>query len=307
MPQSVFQSIVLFILLAAGYAAGKLKVLGPEAVRGLSRFIVDFSLPALIVISLQKPFSPELRDEAFRMLGISAAIYLTALPLAMLWTRLIRARGPERGVHEFAGTFANVAFMGIPIMGAFFGKEILFDVSIYNIPFQFLAFSVGVVLLTRGKAGAPRLSIRQWVSPAILSTLLGFVLFLGSVKISGPLYTGLVLLGDVTTPLSMAVIGAILSRMGVKGVLGNPRVYLSTGYRLLLHPIAIWLALSALGLRGRSLAVPVVLAAMPVAANASILADVYGGDAETGSSLVFVSTVVSLATIPFLAWTLFGL
>ncbi|HSV56664.1 MAG TPA: AEC family transporter [Magnetospirillaceae bacterium] len=307
MSQSVYQSVVLFMLLAAGYAAGKLKVLGPEAVRGLSRFIVDFSLPALVLVSLQKPFSPELRDQAFRMLGISVAIYFSALTLSMLWARVIRSPRQERGVHEFAGSFANVAFMGFPILGAFFGREILFDVSIYNIPFQFLAFSVGIVFLTRGKAGSLRLSPRQFISPAIIATAVGFLLFLGSVRLSGPLLASLTLLGDVTTPLSMTVIGAVLARMDARGVLGNPRVYLTSAYRLLVLPIATWLVLSGLGLQDRALAVPVLLAAMPVAANATILADAYGGDAETASSLVFVSTVASLATIPFLAWTLFGL
>lgn len=307
MPQSVFQSIVLFLLIAAGFGAGKLKVLGPEAVRGMSRFIVDFTLPALVLVSMQKPFSAELRDEALRMLGISFAIYLSALPLAALWARVIGSRGPESGVHEFGGTFANVAFMGFPIMGAYFGKDILFAVSIYNMPFQLLAFSVGVIMLTRGNSGVPRISLRQWINPAILSTCLGFVFFLGSVRISGPLLSGLTILGDMTTPLSMAVIGAILARMEVRGILGNIRVYLTSVYRLILHPLALWAVLSAFGLRGNSLAIPVVLAAMPVAANASILSDAYGGDSETASALVFVSTAVSLITIPLLAWTLFGL
>lgn len=307
MPQSVFQSIVLFLLIAAGFGAGKLKVLGPEAVRGMSRFIVDFTLPALVLVSMQKPFSAELRDEALRMLGISFAIYLSALPLAALWARVIGSRGPESGVHEFGGTFANVAFMGFPIMGAYFGKDILFAVSIYNMPFQLLAFSVGVIMLTRGNSGVPRISLRQWINPAILSTCLGFVFFLGSVRISGPLLSGLTILGDMTTPLSMAVIGAILARMEVRGILGNIRVYLTSVYRLILHPLALWAVLSAFGLRGNSLAIPVALAAMPVAANASILSDAYGGDSETASALVFVSTAVSLITIPLLAWTLFGL
>lgn len=307
MPQSVFQSIVLFLLIAAGFGAGKLKVLGPEAVRGMSRFIVDFTLPALVLVSMQKPFSAELRDEALRMLGISFAIYLSALPLAALWSRVIGSRGPESGVHEFGGTFANVAFMGFPIMGAYFGKDILFAVSIYNMPFQLLAFSLGVIMLTRGNSGVPRISLRQWINPAILSTCLGFVFFLGSVRISGPLLSGLTILGEMTTPLSMAVIGAILARMEVRGILGNIRVYLTSVYRLILHPLALWAVLSAFGLRGNSLAIPVVLAAMPVAANASILSDAYGGDSETASALVFVSTAVSLITIPLLAWTLFGL
>jgi len=295
------------LLLAAGFIAGKVKVLSPETVRGLSRFIVDFTLPALIIVSMQKPFSLGLRDEAFRVLGISVAVYATALPLAFLWARLIHAHGPERGVHEFAASFSNVAFMGFPIMAALFGKDSLFAVSIYNIPFQLLVFSVGIIMIMRGKEDSARLPLRTLISPGILAAVIGFAFFLGSVRIPKLLFSALSILGDITTPLSMAVIGAILARMKIRSVFGNPRVYLTSLYRLVLHPLAIWIVLSAVGMKGQSLAVPVVIASMPVAANATLLADVYGGDAQSASSLVFVSTIASLATIPLIAWTLFGL
>ena len=306
MSQSVFQSLVLMILLASGFIAGKTKVLSPEAVRGISRFVANFTLPALIVVSMQKPFSPELRDEAFAILGISTAIYVTALPLSFLWARLIRSRGAEQGAHEFGASFPNVAFMGFPIMAALFGKDCLFSVSIYNIPFQLLVFSVGIMMVMRGKEGSAKLSIGTFVSPGILAAVIGFAFFLGSVRLPNLLFVSLEALGDITTPLSMAVIGATLARMDMKSILGNPRVYLTTVYRLALHPLAIWIVLYVLGVRGRNLYVPVVIAAMPVAANATILADAYGGDSQTASSLVFVSTVASLVTIPALAWALFG-
>lgn len=306
MPQSVFQSLVLLILLAVGFGAGKTRILSPGTVRDLSRFIVNFTLPALVVISMQKPFSPELRNEAFRVLGISFAVYAVTLPLSALWARAIRAPGPERGVQEFAATFSNVAFMGFPIMGALFGKDSLFAVSIYNIPFQLLVFSVGIIMVTRGKADSAKISLRSFLSPAIGAGVIGFALFLLSVRIPEPLYTSMQLLGDLTTPLSMAVIGAILSRMSLKGAFGNPRVYLTSVYRLFLVPLALWGVLSALRMKGSSISVPVILAAMPVAANATILADAYGGDSQTASSLVFISTLASLVTIPLLAWTLFG-
>jgi malate permease and related proteins len=305
MPQSVFQSLVLILLIASGYGAGKLKIFSAITVRELSKFIVDFSLPAIIIISMQKPFSPELRDESFRMIGISFAVYAVALPLSVLWARALRSQGNERGIHEFAASFSNVAFMGFPIMNALFGKDSLFAVSIYNIPFQLLAFSVGILMITRGKNGSARFTLRSFLSPAILAALIGFAFFLCSFRIPEPLFSGVSALGDLTTPLSMIVIGVILSRMSLKGAFGNPRVYLTTLYRLILFPLLAWVILSALGLKGNSLAVPVIIAAMPVAANATILADAYEGDAQTASSLVFISTIVSMATIPLMAWVLF--
>ncbi len=307
MPQSLFQSLVLLLLLVVGFLAGKKKILGAETVRDLSRFIVDFSLPALVLLSMQKPFTAELRDSAFRILGISFAVYATALPLSFLWARLIHSSGPERGVHEFSASFSNVAFMGFPIMAALFGKDCLFSVSIYNIPFQILVFSLGIILLTKENGKNVRISLRSLVTPGILAAIVGFAFFVGSVRIPEPLFTSLGLLGDMTTPLSMTVIGATLSRMDLKSVFGNPRVYLTSLYRLILHPLAVWVVLSALGMEGYNLFVPVVISAMPVAANATILADAYGGDARTASSLVFISTITSMATIPLLAWTLFGL
>lgn len=306
MPQSVTQTLVLFLLMAAGFAAGKLKFLEGGNRRALSRLLVNFILPALIVASMQKPLSPELRSEAFAALGLSFAIYAAAFPLALLFTRLIRAKGPEAGVHAFACVFSNVAFMGFPVMEALFGKESLFTVSIYNIPFQILAFSIGASMIARSGNERKGLRLVDFVTPAGISSLVGFALFLLGIGLPAPLLKAMTLLGDTTTPLSMLLIGATLAATNPAALLRSSRLYLTSLYRLLLFPLGLYVVLSALGLSGRLLGMPVIIAAMPVAANASILAEAYGGDAETASALVFVSTALSLLTLPLLAGGLFG-
>ncbi len=75
---------------------------------------------------------------------------------------------------------------------------------------------------------------------------------------------------------------------------------MTTLYRLVLHPLGLLVLARAIGLGGLELAVPVLVAAMPVAANTTILAGAYGGDEVTASGLVFISTTISLVTIPLL-------
>ncbi|MBN1242093.1 MAG: AEC family transporter [Spirochaetales bacterium] len=315
---ALLKSATLVLMMAAGFLAWRLRVLTREAVQSLSRFLVDFTLPALIIMSMQRPFSPELRDEAFLTLGISSAVYAVSIPAALLLARLIGAPRRSRGTYAFAASFSNVAFMGFPVMEALFGRESLFAVSVNNIPFQVLAFSAGIVMIAPGRGhardgagsggatSAPRLSLRSLVNPAIIATFVGFAFFLFSVRVGEPLRGALEALGSVTTPLSMVLIGAMLARAKLGRTLGEWRVWILSAWRLFVHPVALWLGLRALGAEGMILAVPVVVAAMPVAANTSILAEVYGGDSETASGLVFLSTVLSTVSIPLLSRALFG-
>lgn len=299
--QAAVQTLILFILMAAGFVAGKLGYFDEATNRGLSKFLVNLVVPALVVSSMQRPFTPELRDEVFTELAISLCVYAASFPLAFLLARAIGAKGAEKGAHEFSAVFSNVAFMGFPVMEALFGRESLFAVSIYNIPFSILAFSVGPYLLAREAGGKARLTLASFLTPSAVASLVGLAFFFGRVTLPPPIARSFAIIGDLTTPLSMAIIGATLSRMRLRSLVGNPRLYATSAYRLVVFPLAVYACLVALGFRGRLLAMPVVIAAMPVAANSVILAKAYGGDAETASSLVFITTVASLFSIPLLA------
>jgi predicted permease len=298
---SIQQTLILFILMAVGYGAGKSRILDEAGGKGISRLLVNFILPALIVQSMQRPFTPELRDFAFEMLGVSFLAYAAAFPFAWLLVKAIGAKGAERGAHAFGAIFSNCAFMGFPVIEAILGKDALFAASVANIPFQMLAFSVGPYLLAKTAGGSVKLGVSSFITPAAVASIVGFALFAFGISLPKPLGNALGILGDTTTPLSMVLIGSIVSRMDFRSIAAKPRLYITSVYRLALFPLGLYALLYALGFRGLLLSLPVVLAAMPVAANSAILAEAYGGDAETASSLVLVSTLLSLITIPLLA------
>ena len=307
LPPSTIQIFILFLLMAAGFAAGKLRILDEATVKKLSLFLVDFVVPCLIVVSMQEPLSPELRTRAFLVLGLSFGTYAIAFPLAFLLSKLMRLEGVEAGVHSFAAVFSNVAFMGFPVLQGLFGKGILFEASIATMPFQILAFSVGAAMLASGAGRKAKLGIGAFVKPAGVAAVVGLGLFLLNVSIPGPILRSMTLLGDTTTPLSMCVIGAILAESDLGGALGDWRIWVSSAWRLLGLPLVTWGALRAIGIGGTTLGLLVVMTAMPAAANTTMLSAAYGGDHRRASSLVFLTTALSLVTIPLLAGILFGI
>ncbi len=295
---SLVQTLVLFLLICVGYAAGKTGRLDAATAKKMSKFLVDFVLPALIVASMQKPFSGELRDQAFRMLGLSAAIYAAAFPLAYLFAKLIGTKGAERGSIIFGAVFSNCAFMGIPIIASIYGSDSIFQLSVFNIPFQVLAFSVGAFIIAKSGSGRLKLGLSSFVTPAVVATVLGFALFLANIRLPAVLTETLIPLGDMTTPLSSVIIGSVISRMDPKAFILSWRVHATALYRLTVFPLLVYAALKVAGFSGFELGMPALVFAMPVAANTTILAEAYGGDSGTASALVFVSTILSLITIP---------
>ncbi len=293
--------VILFLLILLGYVGRKTDLIADEAVSNFSALVVNISLPALIFNSLQREFSPELLALAGRTLLLSFALYALAFGIAFLWTALVRPPLAEKAVHEYALVFSNVGFMGFPLIEALMGKEALFALSILNVPFNLLAFSLGAWLLARHGKRPVRMGLRQFFNPCVIATLLGFVFFLFSWPLPGLLFQTLGLLGNTTSPLSMLIIGAVLARMPLREVFGRWRIYATSLVRIVVVPAISWALLYVLGVRDQELMLPVMAFAMPVAANTTLVADYYQGDSGTAGALVFLSSLGSVFTIPLVA------
>lgn len=300
------QVLVLSLLMAVGWIARVTKTLDDDAVNKLSLFVINVTLPALILSSLQKPFSGDLLKEAGIVLGLSFAVYALSFLLAAFLPELFGVEKRSRGVYRVAVVFSNVGFMGFPVVQTIFGPDALFLLAVYNVPFNLLAFSIGAWLIARDGGARVGLHWRMFVNVNVVATLLGFLLFLLSVRFPPALAKTLQVTGDATTPVSMIAIGAILGRMRLHAIFGHWRVWVFTAIRLAVIPAIVFGILALFGVRGLLLALPPVVAAMPVAANTSILASVYKGDVETASLLVFLSTLLSVVTIPAAAALLQG-
>ena len=296
------QIFILVLLIAAGYVAVATKIVDPRATRGLSGLLINITLPALIVASMQVPFTPERLAGAETLILATAALYVISLAIAWVVSKAMRVPAAEEGVLQFAIVFGNVGFMGFPVALTLFGEDSLFYVAIFNLFFNVLVFSVGIAMLTegRGKGFDPRLL----ANPGIATSVVGLALFLGSVEIPSPFIDSIDLLGGVTTPLAMIIVGAMLATFPAREMVGNWRIWVASAVLLLAVPVAYCYLFAPVFADPYINGIMITMAAMPAMANTVIFAEQYGADSRLASQIVFVSTIGSLVTIPLITTVL---
>lgn len=296
------QIFILVLLMAVGYVAYAAGVMDRHSTRKISGFLINVTIPALIISSMQVPFSSSRLLESEEMLLLTGALYIFSFLIAWGVSRVLSRSPREEGVYQFALVFSNVGFMGFPVINAIYGSDALFFVAIFNLVFNIFVFSVGIAMMTRGQSRA--FDPKMLLNPGIVASILGFLLFLGSVEIPSPFIDSIDILGGVTTPLAMIIVGALLATFPVAEMIGTWRTAAASFVRLIALPVAFWFLLRPFVSDPLVFGVLIILAAMPAAANTSIFAEEYGSDARLASQIVFISTIFSLVTIPLITTVL---
>ncbi|MDR0512230.1 MAG: AEC family transporter [Treponema sp.] len=298
--QALSQIMVLFILMAAGFLCCKLKVVPKEAAQYFSSFGMKVTFPCLIITSFNRPFSSELLGEAGTAIFVAFSVYAFAFLIALLYPHILRMKGPERGVHRYTIIVSNSVFIGFPVVEAVLGTAYLFHVALFNLPLFLVGLTAGLWLIAKENKTSPSsvLSWKLFVTPPVIATVAGFVMFLFSVSLPAPLQQGISLIGGITTPLFMIIIGISMAQADVRRIFGNGKIYVTVFVRLVAVPFLTALFCLLVGIRGNLLILAVLISAMPAASTTTVIASVYGVAVEEAGAIVVLSTLLSLATIP---------
>ena len=148
------------------------------------------------------------------------------------------------------------------------------------------------------------MNIKSAISPPLIATFVAIAFFLTGWELPAPVVECFSVLSAGTVPVSMLVVGASLGAVPLKSTLGNWRVYAVGLVRLILGPLAVWAALRPFVHDEMALGVTVILAACPTAMLATALTIRSGKDETFASQNVFVSTVLSAATLPLMIYLL---
>jgi len=295
----IFISVMkLFLMILAGFIGRKSSVIDKQTTKGLSALLIKITLPALIFTSMQKEFTGELLSQGFMITGLSFGVYGLYFIIAIIIGRFLKAGDKDTGTYQFAILFSNVAFMGFPVLSSVFGDESIFYAAMFNIPFHFFVFTIGVYLMTKGHSDNTRFNPMLFLNPGVVSTVLGFIFFYFSLKLPPIIYDPLKLIGDITIPLSMLTVGSMLTEINHRELLAGWRIYFITFMRLIILPVIVFFFVRLFTGEPMMIYVPVVIAAMPVAVNAPLVAHEYNGNALLASRLMFISTFLSLFTLP---------
>ena len=293
--------LTLFAIVVVGYAAGKLGYMGGTFDKRLSKLVIDITCPALILSSAMTGVLPD-REFILPLLGISVITYVVLTGVALLVPRFLTHRKADEGAVGFAIMFGNVGFMGYPVVASIFGHEAVFYAAVLNVVNTFAVFTIGTLLIT-GKSEMEGSRFQKKVlysTPMLAAYLTMLIVALKIDNIPGYISQPLTMIGNITVPAALLIIGSSMSNLPVKAMLGNPTVYATTLMRLAIVPIAIFYLTSLMGFSPFVVGINTVVIAMPVATYGTILCLRHGKDTTFITEVTFITTLLSMVTIPLL-------
>jgi len=291
----------LFAIVIVGYLAGKLNYMGGEFDRKLSSLVINWTCPALI---LSSAMTGELPDRKFilPLLAISVVTYVVLTGLAFWLPRYVTRRCEDEGVVGFAMMFGNVGFMGYPVVASIFGHEAVFYAAVLNVINTFAVFTVGTILITgKGEVEGHHFQKKVLYSTPMLSAYLTMLIVALEVdNIPDYISQPLTMIGNITVPAALLIIGSSMSQLPLKALMGNTTVYVTTVLRLGVVPVSMYFLCSLLGFDAYVVNINTVVIAMPVATYGTILCLRHNRDTTLMSEVTFITTILSMITIPLL-------
>ena len=293
-----FEMLVILFGIAAGYLANRLGYLGGETDQKISKIILNITMPCLIIASVAAGDALPDAAEVLSVLKVAVVFYGMELLVAAVAPRLLGGTDKQKGVWRYVLVFPNMAFIGYPVTVAIFGPEALFYAVILVLPFNLLSYSLGPLMLS----GRAKFRWQQLVTPCIIAAVTALVVALCRIPLPGLLAECAAFVGELTTPLSLLIVGSLLAGLSVKQVFASPRLWVLTAMRLLALPALLRVILGWMQVEPPVAAgIAVILMAMPAAVNGTMLSMEYNGDTDCMAQATFLTTLVSIITIPVVA------
>ncbi len=291
--------LTLFLLIFVGVLASKRKIINPQGRKSLSGLLINIILPCNTVSAFLGGIKADAEFGRDCLLSVTISALIQIFVTILGKYIFVKLTPQKNSVCRYGMICSNSSFIGIPVAESLFGPPGVLFTSIFQIPIRFTMWTFGLALFTKVNR---KDAIKKLIfHPCIIAIFIGFALIFLPVRLPHFLSDSISILSKCTTPLSMLVIGSILSEADFKTMFSR-EVLFFTAIRIVIFPLLIFVILIPLHLNHLLVSISIIMSGMPAGSTASILADKYGSDAVFASQIIFVSTLFSIITIP-----LFGL
>ncbi len=308
----IFPEIVGFIILVLiGVIASKTGIITSDTKDLLAKIIFNITLPLMLLCNFSLlDITPRLVFNSITIIILTFTTLLLMFLISWMVTRIVKMTPAETTIFKVHSVFGNLVYLGFPIISALYKAEGLLYAGMFQLVSNMLLWTAGVIILNQGNNLTLRGKIKYIFNLNTLAVIVGFLMFLFSLKLPPVLLKPLSGLGDSTIYLSMLYIGSTVFYSKLKESLNNAEVYILTVIKLIVAPVIVLLIISQLMKLwpGRIditvVSTLVVMLSMPAMANVVIMAKNFGADDKLAAANVFVSTLVSLITLPAMLFLL---
>jgi len=307
--------IEIFILGLLGFFLIKRKILSDSGLDGISRLVIEVTLPLFIFCQFIKEFRFSLYPHWWIFPILSIVLTLLGFLVAAPFSWISKNPDEKRQFLSLVG-FQNSGYLPLPLIAALLpaaeANQMFIYLFLFLVGFNLLIWSFGVYLLTYHQAR--RFEFASLFSPPVVATLAGLLFVFLGIENSIPnfILRPLKMAGETTLPLAMFVVGASLGGLTFKKQINRGALLLLCLAKLVILPAIVILILVGLKLKIPYYVAFLLLmqAAMPPATSASVIIRHYQKEDYLVSSGVFIGHLLSILTIPlflslfFLLYTL---
>jgi hypothetical protein len=298
-----YQIGILAMMILVGFVAGKTGYLDIKIKDALSKVIVKIVLPCLIVSSItSKELEKGLAGDIFTVFLMSVFSLAVLYFIGAISAKLLKVPKKTQAVHKLLSCLGNVTFVGYPVITAMYGEEGFFYAIIYWLINDLFLWTAGVFALKKDELKSTKDILKNLINPNTIAFCLSIFMLIFGIKLPPLLYDTISGIGSLTIGLSMLFIGMALSAVDIKKSAKKWWIFALAPLKLVIVPVLFILIFKGLGIREILLGAVVLEAAMPAQTVLSILANESGADFEYAACGMFVTTLLSLITLPFVCF-----
>lgn len=281
---------IMFSFMIIGVILFHKKIITEAGSECLASLLIHLVLPCVILNGFWVEQSAE------RVYGLIISILFSVLGLGI---SLVVAKifFPKNPIDNFAASFSNPGFFGIPLIAAVLGENSIFYVAPFIACLNILQWTYGVSILKNEPIIVDLKKIIK--SPFFISFMIGLLIFLVQPPIPSAIGTIINSSANLNTPLAMIVSGIYLAKANIREMFTKANFYIISFVRLIFTPAVCLLLLSAIPGNFFEIKLSLFLAiACPVGSNVAVYAQLHGKNYIYAVQTVVLSTILSLVTIP---------
>ena len=301
--QNLEVMVMLFTMVILGYAACKLGYMGDKFDKKLSSIVVDITCPLLVLSSVMGDEMPD-HSLILPLVGVGFLTYIILLVFGFWVPRFISKNHDDQGMIGFSLMFANVGFIGYPIVASIFGPKAVFYAALLNVPNTFFIFTAGVMLV-KGEYSIRQFNPKVLLSPALIGAFIAALLVAFGVHTPEMIARPITMVGNITVPAALMIIGSSMARLPLREIIGSGKVYATSFLRLVIVPLSVYFLFRLCGVNTLINNINTVVIAMPVASFGTMFCMKYGRNPSLMTEATFITTLFSIITIPLIT-LLFG-
>lgn len=292
------QLIKMLCILLLAFLCYQIKLLNQEGNRNLSNLLLMVVNPCLIITTYQTDYDSRLVRGL--LLAFAAALISHVIGIVIAHFCISQKGNIDYAIDRFGAVYSNCGFMGIPLIYSVLGNEGVFYLTAYITVFNILTWTHGLALL-EGNFSPARLK-EGLLSPIVIGTFIGMLLFFFQFRLPEVLLDSMNYIADMNTPLAMIIAGLSVAQADLKKIFSNLRIYYVSLLKLVIIPLAVLFFLVVFRIEYNVAYTILIASACPTATTVTMMAIRFEKNYKYASEIFAFSTVLSIFTIPFVAF-----